>query len=107
MFGTQVQSTGNDRKQQYKELSKGCSMYEPCPLCYKCMNKATHLYIRCETCPLEFCGHSHKHRSFMIRRENFGINVTDETGEEFKKLSEQADGICTCGQEGKEEDGEA
>jgi hypothetical protein len=107
MFGTQVQSTGSDRKQQYKELSKECSMYDPCPICFKCQNKATHLYKRCEECPLDFCGHNHKQRSFIIRRENFGITVTNETKEEFLKLSEKLREAerCTCGDKGDEDHG--
>ncbi|ABS83744.1 hypothetical protein 0305phi8-36p186 [Bacillus phage 0305phi8-36] len=96
MFGTQVQQTGSNAKEINKELSNNCDMYEPCPICFKCQNKATHLYQRCEECPVQFCGHSHKQRSFIIRRENFAIKVTDETGEKFKEAAEQVNQTCTC-----------
>lgn len=70
-----------------KRLSKGCSMYDPCPICFKCMNKATHLYVRCGDCPVQFCGHNHKQRSYMIRRENFAISVSKKTYDKFKEAS--------------------
>lgn len=70
-----------------KQLSNGCSMYEPCPICFKCMVKASHLYERCQNCPVEFCGHDHKKRSWAIRRENFAITVTPETGEKLRRLA--------------------
>jgi hypothetical protein len=73
-----------------KEMSKGCALYEPCPLCYKCMVKASHLYIKCENCEVPFCGHNHKQRSYMIRRENFAIKVSDETAAKFEEL------VCKC-----------
>ena len=102
--GTQVQSTGSDKKQQMKELSGGCSMYDPCPICFKCQNKATHLYVRCEECPLQFCAHNHKQRAFMIRRENFGITITDEAAEQFADASAKLE-PCTCNK-GEEENGQ-
>lgn len=87
---TQVQATGSNTKQINKELSGGCAMYDPCPICFKCQNKASHLYERCINCAVQFCGHNHKQRSMIIRRENFAIKITDSTGREFLKLSEQA-----------------
>lgn len=108
MFGTQVQSTGSDTKHKMKEAANGCSMYEPCPICFKCQNKATHLYVRCEECPVQFCGHNHKQRSFIIRRENFAIKITDEAGKHFLEASErmrqrEEKEYCTCN-EGEDTD---
>lgn len=80
------------KKQMNLELSKGCSMYEPCPICFKCQNKATHLYARCITCPLDFCGHNHKQRAFMINRDNFAIKVSKETYETIKRAADKAFG---------------
>lgn len=74
-------------------------MYEPCPLCFKCQVKATHLYERCQRCPLEFCGHNHKQRSMMIQRENFRISVTNDTGKKFLEASER----CRCKEEQTED----
>lgn len=91
-------------KENNKALSKGCAMYEPCPLCFKCMVKATHLYERCVACEVQFCGHNNKQRNIMIRRENFAINVTDETGKLFKEAADRVlqreqvdqDDVCRC-----------
>ncbi len=77
-------------QQKLKEMSNGCSMYEPCPLCFKCVVKASHLYERCINCPVDFCGHNHEIRGRMIRRENFAITVTEETGRQFKELCDQS-----------------
>lgn len=67
------------KKYLMQELSKGCSMYDPCPICFKCKNKASHLYIRCQGCAVQFCAHSHKQIAWAIRRENFAITVSDKT----------------------------
>lgn len=48
-----------------------CPRYQPCPICYKCMVKASHLYLKCQSCPIPICGHTEKERELMIRRENF------------------------------------
>lgn len=93
---TQVGHDANRRKHEFKILSNNCSMYDPCPICFKCMNKATHLYQKCNDCPLMHCAHNHKQRAWMIRRENFAIDVTKETGEAFKKAAE----ACECHGEG-------
>lgn len=77
-------------QEKNKELSNGCSMYDPCPICFKCKVKASHLYQRCVECPVEFCGHSEKQRAMMIRRENFAITVTPETGRQLADMAEAA-----------------
>ncbi|WP_422661693.1 hypothetical protein ACK8P5_26590 (plasmid) [Paenibacillus sp. EC2-1] len=71
------------------ELSNGCSMYDPCPICFKCKAKASHLYVRCFDCPVEFCGHSEKQRAMLIRRENFAITVSKETERKIAEWTEQ------------------
>ena len=63
-----------------------CSLYDPCPICSKCQNKASHLYVRCETCKIPICTHKYKDRQFMIRRENFKLNVPKEVKEHLKEL---------------------
>ena len=63
------------------EQSNNCPMYEPCPLCYKCQVKASHLYLQCAECPLEFCAHNDKQRTMMIRRENFAVALSKEAQE--------------------------
>lgn len=80
------------RHQQYLEASKYCQDYNPCPINYECQNKAPHLMDKCVNCPVPKAKHNHKVRSWMIRRENFAIEVTDETGEKFKELSRNLEG---------------
>ena len=63
-----------------------CSRYNPCPICDKCLNKASHLYIRCQNCGIPICVHKHKDRITMIKRNNFKIKVTDETFEKIRNL---------------------
>lgn len=48
-----------------------CSMYNPCPICDKCLNKGSHLFKRCETCKIPMCIHTYNDKKKMIRRENF------------------------------------
>lgn len=54
-----------------------CLMYNPCPICDKCLNKASHLYQRCETCTIPICIHTYADRKKMIRRENFSFKPTN------------------------------
>lgn len=81
-----LNNLGSNTKEERREQANGCSMYDPCPLCYKCMNKAAHLYAKCASCPVQHDAHTHKNRSFFIKRENFGIEVTPETADQFKEL---------------------
>ena len=83
-----------------KELSNNCSMYEPCPMCFKCMVKASHLYVRCVECPVQFCAHDNKKRNWAIRRENFAITVSPETEAKIKEWAER--GYCTCNEKKEE-----
>jgi hypothetical protein len=50
---------------------RNCPRYHPCPICYKCMVKASHLFVKCQDCPIPLCQHSERDRELMIRRENF------------------------------------
>lgn len=70
-----------------------CKMYNPCPLCYKCMSKASHLFEKCGECKIPICVHKYQDKKVMIRRENFKIpnnsllaNIIKETEEEFNNL---------------------
>ncbi len=88
MFNNQV-NYESKTKQQMLQLSNGCSMYDPCPINFKCMAKASHLYERCQNCDVPFATHDHKIRSKMIKRENFAITVTPETGQKFLEASKR------------------
>lgn len=67
----------NNQKMYLAEARRvGCSRYDPCPICFKCRVKASHLFKKCENCQVPFDRHSEKDRNFMIRRENFAIKQT-------------------------------
>jgi len=66
-----------------------CPRYNPCPICDKCMNKASHLYVACQTCQIPICNHTYEDRKKMIKRENFAIPVDDDVYEYIKKLGEK------------------
>ena len=51
--------------------AKTCPRYNPCPICSKCMNKASHLYVACQICNIPICSHTYKNREDMIKRDNF------------------------------------
>ena len=66
-----------------------CPRYDPCPICNKCKNKASHLYVKCEVCQIPICVHKYKDKEFMIRRDNFKIPVSKETINKIKKVEEE------------------
>ena len=59
-----------------------CKWYDPCPICEKCKNKASHLYVKCQSCKIPNCVHSHRDIGIMIKRKNFIFEIKDL---EFKK----------------------
>lgn len=63
---------GSNKRFYEKEARRlSCPRYHPCPICYKCLNKASHLYLKCQVCRIPPDGHKESDRQFMIRRENF------------------------------------
>jgi len=73
--------------------SRTCSMYDPCRICSKCLNKASHLYVRCQTCKIPICVHTYKNRTTLIRRENFSIAVSPEIKQIIRQVST---GVAQC-----------
>ncbi len=71
---------------------KTCPRYNPCPLCDKCMNKASHLYDSCRECKIPICSHTYKDREMMIKRENFTIFVSEDIMNNIRKLADQVIG---------------
>lgn len=65
---------------------KTCPRYDPCPICDKCRNKASHLYVACQTCKIPICSHTYSDRDKMIKRKNFEITVTDEIMKKIKQI---------------------
>lgn len=68
---------------------KKCPRYNPCPICDKCMNKASHLYVACQTCKIPICTHTYEDRKKMIKRENFAIPVDGATFEAIEALDKE------------------
>jgi hypothetical protein len=66
-----------------------CPRYNPCPICNKCENKASHLYIKCERCEIPMCTHKYKDRENMIHREKNTIEVTSETIDKIKEIADR------------------
>lgn len=71
---------------------KTCKLYNPCPICDKCLNKASHLYVRCQNCQIPICTHTYENRDKMIKRKNFKIKVSQDI---INKLDHIADAIKT------------
>lgn len=88
-----------DRKgKHFAEESRrvSCTRYDPCPICYKCMIKASHLFIKCQNCQVPICGHQERARNFMIRRENFKdrfMEFMPSSDEKFRKYEENKQDI--------------
>jgi hypothetical protein len=70
----------NNKDDFDKELARigGCRRYLPCPVCYKCESKSSHLYIKCQLCRIPACVHTYKEKEAMIKRANFFVLVTGE-----------------------------
>ncbi len=75
--------------EQHEPKFKTCSRYDPCPICDKCRNKASHLYVACQTCQIPICSHSYKDRDKMIKRKNFTVYVTHEVMESIRNLEKE------------------
>lgn len=111
-----VKIHGSNQESYRREAHRvSCDMYLPCPICFKCRVKASHLYLKCQRCEIPFCRHSEKDRNFMIRRDNFAIKQSElgpDAIEGFRNLGRKAqamdqglgenwlscdgDDICAC-----------
>lgn len=84
-------------KDKYIEVEKryfSCKMYDPCPICDKCNNKASHIYVRCQNCEIPICQHTYKDKCFMIRRSNFKLKVDNQVFQKLRELSLIAEEIA-------------
>lgn len=63
----------------------GCSQYAPCPVCYKCMHKAAHLYDQCNGCQVPLCHHNESSRKKLIRPNNFTLEAKGKLAESLQK----------------------
>lgn len=71
---------------------KTCPRYDPCPICDKCRNKASHLYVSCQTCRIPICSHTYQDRERMIKRKNFVHIVTSDIMDKIKKIDKEITG---------------
>lgn len=78
--------------EQNEPKFKTCPRYNPCPICDKCMNKASHLYVACQTCQIPICSHTYADRNKMIKRENFTVPVSEEVFKTVQELDKQVIG---------------
>jgi hypothetical protein len=69
-----------------------CPRYDPCPICDKCRNKASHLYKECEECQIPICAHTYNDRQKMIKRENFIHYVDHDVMESIRLLDKEVCG---------------
>lgn len=78
--------------EQNEPKFKTCPRYNPCPICDKCMNKASHLYVACQICQIPICSHTYADRNKMIKRENFTVPVSEEVFKTVQELDKQVIG---------------
>lgn len=76
------------RKEDLLDLGSTCSRYEPCPVCYKCRVKGSHIYDKCDKCPIELCIHKDEHIGRFIVRDNFATPMQEDVSN-FLKEQEQ------------------
>jgi hypothetical protein len=50
------------------------------------MNKASHLYVACQTCKIPICHHTYNDREKMIKRENFVTYVDKDIYNAIERL---------------------
>lgn len=63
-----------------------CQQYQPCPICSKCKNKASNLYVACQNCQIPICGHKQSDIERMIKRSNFRMEMEQsDLGAQIKK----------------------
>lgn len=78
--------------ERYEKKFHTCPRYNPCPICDKCMNKASHLYVACQTCKIPICSHTYADKLKMIKRKNFTIPVDKTTMNAIKNLDIEVTG---------------
>lgn len=81
-------SIGMCNKDKFEEIEPNfntCTNYNPCPICGKCMNKASHLYVKCSNCLIPTCLHNFENKNLMLKRKNFTVNVSDYTWNKIKE----------------------
>lgn len=73
----------------FLDYGSTCSRYDPCPICFKCRVKGSHLYNKCDNCPIDICVHTDTHRNMLIRRDNFSLQVGKELVDNLKEMEQK------------------
>lgn len=76
-----------DNYEEHEPRAQHCNLYNPCPVCSKCSNKASNLYYECQECLIPMCTHKHEDKSFLIKRSNFKVEATEDVKKIFQELS--------------------
>lgn len=84
-------------KEQMYDIGEHCNRYEPCPICNKCRVKGSHIYEKCDTCPIPICVHENKIIERLIVRDNFKQKLPDNVAQCIK---EEADKVLAKTQQG-------
>lgn len=78
----------SDRAMLEEEGSR-CNKYDPCPICFKCRIKGSHLYSKCDSCSINLCVHDNRTREMMIKRDNFSQQIGPELMDALKELGQK------------------
>ena len=81
-----------DRFEATEEKFHSCPRYDPCPICDKCRNKASHLYVARQTCTIPICSHTYADRDKMIKRKNFERIVSPEIMNAIRETDNEVTG---------------
>ena len=73
----------------YEPKFQTCPRYNPCPICDKCQNKASHLYVECQECRINTCAHKYADRVKMIKRKNFVEYVDKDTMNKIREMAKK------------------
>ena len=76
-------------KDTFLSYGESCNKYDPCPICYKCRVKGSHLYNKCDDCPIPICIHTNQNREWLIKRDNFSLQVGKELVDILKEREQQ------------------
>lgn len=77
------------QKEDLLDIGSHCNRYEPCPICYKCRVKGSHIYDKCDKCSINICVHESKVIDKWIVRDNFSQTLPDGVGEYLDKAHEE------------------
>lgn len=86
MMSGKMCKTNKEKFEEHYKCFDDCIRYNPCPICNKCLDKASHLYEKCGECLIPRCLHKFKDKNFMIKRKNFKIKPNKEIIDMIKKL---------------------